>query len=119
MKIIVIIFFFSLMSFVKAQEWVSTFNGGDNDVGNFIDMDNSGNVCVAGTAGNQLLIIKYNSSGTEQWLQRFANPYNLGTTVSGISIDNSNNICVTGIFQRTFDTVTFMSTSQTVIFLSL
>jgi len=57
--------------------------------------------------------IKYNSSGTQQWAQRFSNQFNLGTTACGISIDN-NNIYVAGISQKTFDTTTFKGTNQIV-----
>ena len=81
-------------------QWQRSLGGTNYEYGNDICVDSSGNIYVAGYtrsqgAGNDdVLIAKYNSSGTIQW-QR-----SLGGAGSdygiGISADNSNNIYVVG-----------------------
>lgn len=61
-----------------AQAWVGIYNGPANgmDEGRCIKVDNSGNVFVAGKSqgsGNaqDLVVVKYNSSGVQQWAARY------------------------------------------------
>lgn len=64
--------------------WVRRYNGpvGDGgDTGYGVEVDALGNVFVAGTStgigtGNDIVAIKYNSSGEEQWVARYNGPAN-------------------------------------------
>jgi uncharacterized delta-60 repeat protein len=83
-----------------AIQWQRTFGGGSSDFGYGIAIDSSGNCYVtgytnsAGAGSSDLLITKYNTSGTYQW-QRV-----LGSVDSeqgrGIAVDSSGNCYVTG-----------------------
>ena len=84
-------------------QWQRCLGGADIDIGYGIAVDDSGNVYVAGyttsqTAGlDDVLIVKYNASGTIQWQRRLG-----GASVDmgyGISVDSSGNVYVTGYTQ--------------------
>ncbi len=94
-----------------AEQWVSRFNGASDsfDISEGIAVDNSGNVYVTGYSYDSLssedyLTIKYNSSGTEQWISRFNGTGNSFDITSGIAVDNSGNVFVTGY---SYDNSTF------------
>jgi len=76
-----------------------------SDIGNGVTVDSSDNIYVTGytTGGldgntnsgdDDLILVKYNSSGTKQWTKQ------LGTSSSdigyGVTVDSSDNIYVTG-----------------------
>lgn len=84
--------------------WQQTYNGSGNgdDVPSAIALDASGNVFVTGTSkgtgspfNTDYATIKYNSSGTQQWIKRY-NFANLPEAATGIGIDNSGNVIVCG-----------------------
>ncbi len=84
--------------------WQQTYNGIDNnkDYGTAVITDNSNNVYVAGTSFSSvsnfdMVIIKYNSSGTQQWIKIFNGIGNSLDVPTAIALDNSNNLYVTGI----------------------
>lgn len=86
------------------QQWVQRYNGPGNstDVINSLAVDGSGNVYVTGFSGgsgtgNDYLTIKYNSSGVQQWLQRYNGPANSSDIARALVIDGSGNVFVTGI----------------------
>lgn len=83
--------------------WFQTYNGTGNndDAPSDLTLDNSGNVYVTGTsygvglALTDVVTIKYNNSGVQQWVKR----YNFGTTPEAgiaIRVDNFNNVIVCG-----------------------
>ncbi|MBK6522010.1 MAG: SBBP repeat-containing protein [Sphingobacteriaceae bacterium] len=96
--------------------WAKTFGGADGDVGNGIAVDALGNVYITGAfasstisfgtstltnagAGNDVFIVKLNSSGTEVWAK------SAGGSSSdrgyGITVDPSGNVFTTGAFMST------------------
>ena len=87
------------------KQWTKQFGTSSDDSGWGITTDSSGNIYVSGTTGggldgdtssggNYMFLVKYNSSGTNQWTKQ------LGTSNpdygQGVSTDSSGNIYVTG-----------------------
>ena len=84
--------------------WARTYNGtaDSTDMARDITVDGAGNVYVTGssrTSGalSDIITIKYDSLGTEQWTARYYNP---DTTLSdggyGIAVDADGNVFVVG-----------------------
>ncbi len=88
-----------------AKLWTRQVGTENNDYGNDIAVDNSGNVYVTGWTGGNLdgttvvtgddfFILKYDASGTLQWKKQY------GTAVNdyayGIDVDTAGNVYVTG-----------------------
>ena len=74
---------------------------GLNDVGVGVVVDASGNVYVAGYVTDSLtssdyLVIKYDSSGNQAWLDRYDGPANSNDIITGIAIDSTGYVYVTG-----------------------
>ncbi|MEO0134345.1 MAG: SBBP repeat-containing protein, partial [candidate division WOR-3 bacterium] len=79
------------------------YNGPGNygDCAKAIDIDNNGNVYVAGTSygentGYDYATIKYDTDGNLLWVRRYNGLGNGNDDVSAIAIDNNNNVYVTG-----------------------
>jgi len=89
------------------KQWTRQLGTSSVDTGNGVTLDSSNNIYVTGntyggldgntSAGSyDIILVKYNSSGTKQWTRQ------LGTSSSGgdfgkrVSVDNSSNIYVTG-----------------------
>jgi hypothetical protein len=86
-------------------EWVSTYDGGgiSDEYGNDIEVDASGNVFVAGEANvsgfsNDFLVIKYNSSGVQQWATTYdgPGPDSWSDIAYALKLDGAGNILATG-----------------------
>ncbi len=85
------------------QQWVQRYNGPGNneDRAYAIVVDNSDNIIVTGESigsgsNYDYSTIKYNSSGSQQWVQRYNGPGNNEDRAYAIVVDNSDNIIVTG-----------------------
>ena len=86
------------------QQWAKRYNGPANSTeqANSIAVDGSGNVYVTGysSGGNTSLFdyatIKYNSSGVQQWVQRYNGPGSVDDKANALALDISGNIYVTG-----------------------
>ena len=85
------------------EQWVSSYNSPDNngDVAYALALDDLGNVYVTGTSfvpsiGNDFATVKYDASGTEQWVARYDGPLNSDDEVFAIAVDNNRNVYVAG-----------------------
>lgn len=85
------------------QEWVARYNGSYNgfDKGKTLIVDEAGNVYVAGESENgfensDLALIKYNSSGKQQWVFLYRVENEKNNTANGISIDKDGYIYIAG-----------------------
>lgn len=90
------------------QLWVSTFNGAGNgfDDAHAVDVDDAGNVYVTGytegaAANYDLITIKYDAAGTQQWAIPFNSTGNGFDEGYDITSDASGAVYVTGTAVRT------------------
>jgi uncharacterized delta-60 repeat protein len=86
------------------QEWSVRYNGPRNlyDWANAIAVDNGGNVYITGGSEGigtdfDCVTIKYNSSGQEQWSQRYNGSANSIDYANAITVDNIGNAYITGV----------------------
>lgn len=81
------------------QEWVMRFDGGQYASPKKIVTDNSGNSYVTGRSGasefeTKITTIKYNPSGSEEWVQQYNGSYH--NYVTSMAIDDLRNLFVVG-----------------------
>jgi uncharacterized delta-60 repeat protein len=92
---------------VGVQQWAVRYNGPANgaDGSSAITVDTSGNVYITGYSDgdaspafrqDDYVTIKYNSSGTADWVIRYNGPGNFHDTPNAIAVDKNNNVYVTG-----------------------
>ncbi|MBL4592644.1 MAG: SBBP repeat-containing protein [Flavobacteriales bacterium] len=85
------------------QQWATSYNGPGNslDAATQIKLDASFNVYVSGHSlgsGTDLDIatIKYNNSGTQQWVSRYNGVLSFFDVPEALFVDNANNVYVAG-----------------------
>jgi uncharacterized delta-60 repeat protein len=89
------------------EEWVARYNGPDNldDIATSLVVDNQGNISVTGYSKNtpspfisttDMVTIKYNPAGQEQWVHRFNGPGDNDDNGAAITADNAGNVYITG-----------------------
>jgi hypothetical protein len=85
------------------QQWVASYNNSSsgNDEAYAITIDIAGNVYVAGTCYNNntdkdIVLIKYNSSGIQQWVSIFTSSGSYSDEAYAITLDNAGNPIIAG-----------------------
>ncbi|MFQ5335076.1 MAG: SBBP repeat-containing protein, partial [Flavobacteriales bacterium] len=85
------------------QSWIASYNGNGNayDEGRAVAFDPSGNVYVAGyadmgSANYDYVLIKYNSSGLQQWVVTYNGTGNGFDEVYDLAVDVAGNAFITG-----------------------
>jgi len=82
------------------QQWNHTWGGINNDHGHGVAVDSSDNVYLVGhtasfgAGGRDVIVIKYNSSGVQQWNRTWG-----GSNTDhgwGVAVDSSDNVYLTG-----------------------
>ncbi|MBS1515349.1 MAG: SBBP repeat-containing protein [Bacteroidetes bacterium] len=86
-----------------ALQWEQRYNGPANSIdnGGFVRLDVNGNVYVAGNSegigtSTDYILVKYNSSGVQQWAQRYNGPQNAQDFTTDMVLDKNNYIYVAG-----------------------
>ncbi|MDQ3018975.1 MAG: SBBP repeat-containing protein [Bacteroidota bacterium] len=94
--------------------WIRRYNGPGNnyDVAGSLAVDGSGNVYVTGSSdgsgtGRDYATIKYNSSGVQQWIQRYNEYANGNDGASSLAVDGSGNVYVTGFSISDYATIKY------------
>lgn len=101
-----------------ALVWRQTYSGssgGNAGIAMAVAVDDAGNVYAAGGIGtdslfNDLLVVKLNSDGVEQWAQRT----DIGITdlFTEVAVDKSGAVYASGFFDRTWVTQAYSSDGQ-------
>jgi len=86
-----------------AEQWVARYNGLGNsgDRACALALDDSGNIYVTGSSYrssdfSEVVTIKYNSAGVQQWEARYAGPGASRNEATTLTVDGSGNVYVLG-----------------------
>lgn len=100
---LILLLFYIINSGSYSQVWLSSYNGPANgdDKCAAMKVDAAGNVYITGYStgigtSKDITTIKYNSSGVQQWAQRYNGPGNGADEAYAITIDAAGNIYITG-----------------------
>ena len=85
-------------------QWAQKYNNGNNnsDAGNCLAVDASGNVYTGGfsnpnnNSNSDLALVKYNSSGAQQWVRTVNGAGNGNDIINDLELDAAGNIFITG-----------------------
>ena len=84
-------------------QWAKTYNGlaNANDLSKSLKVDESGNIYVVGASTGigtslDLVVIKYNSAGVQQWVERYDGPASGADVGTSLELDELGNIYITG-----------------------
>lgn len=83
------------------QQWIQKYITSGVDVAKSIGVDDFGNIYVTGGSyggltGSDYATIKYNSSGVQQWIQRYNNYTKYNDFANSLVLDHLGNIYVSG-----------------------
>lgn len=85
------------------MQWAKRYNGSSSkeDMASSLALDAGGNVYVTGKSfqnnkGFDMLTVKYNNAGAQQWTARYDGPAYLDDAASEIKTDLSGNVYITG-----------------------
>jgi uncharacterized delta-60 repeat protein len=83
------------------EQWVKSYTGYSNYAPVGVAVDANGNTYVAGTVdvyetGEDIVAIKYNANGVEQWVSTYTNPGDDYDHVADMIVDGSGNMFVCG-----------------------
>lgn len=99
------------------QKWIARYDGPAHHVDQprAMTMDDAGNVIITGRAnrgpalGVDIVTIKYDSTGKEQWAVLYGKPRDGTHDVQAIFVDNSQNVYLAGSDSKTVDAGDFVT----------
>lgn len=98
------------------QIWAQRYDGTAHNVdrASSIDVDAQGNVFVCGTAlntgaGSDYVLVKYNSTGVEQWVKNYNGNANGGDQANVVKVDPAGNAYITGFVDNAASSYDFFT----------
>jgi Carboxypeptidase regulatory-like domain/Beta-propeller repeat len=86
-----------------SQLWEKRFSGGNGEIPGEIEIDAGGNVYITGESNNSpaggaedIVTIKYNSAGAQQWLNRYNSPVNDTDEGFQIEVNDAGDVYIMG-----------------------